>query len=214
MQLSLLVLLASVFFSGFVLADRPVHATRCAPLAYALPVTHGIQLLQDLMLRGTDERPVAGRRARRDRRGDAGRGLDPAAPQYANGLAALAALPRHCNARHRGGRDAVASVLPPWDQRLPAWRSPMTDERTYEYPGTHADDDEATDDARDAVDREPQPRPTRTNRTRCCAKEPTHPTPRTSRILTSSCESERQRDVASVRRGLRPLRLARPAAPR
>jgi ABC-2 type transport system permease protein len=51
-QLSLLVLLASVFFSGFVLAidqfTPPVRA-----LAFALPVTHGIQLLQDLMLRGT-----------------------------------------------------------------------------------------------------------------------------------------------------------------
>jgi ABC-2 type transport system permease protein len=51
-QLSLLVLLASVFFSGFVLAidqfTPPVRA-----LAYGLPVTHGIQLLQDLMLRGT-----------------------------------------------------------------------------------------------------------------------------------------------------------------
>jgi ABC-2 type transport system permease protein len=50
-QLSLLVLLASVFFSGFVLAidqfTPPVRA-----LAYALPVTHGIRLLQDLMLRG------------------------------------------------------------------------------------------------------------------------------------------------------------------
>jgi len=51
-QLSLLTLLASVFFSGFVLSidqfTPPVRA-----LAYALPVTHGIQLLQDLMLRGT-----------------------------------------------------------------------------------------------------------------------------------------------------------------
>jgi ABC-2 type transport system permease protein len=51
-QLSLLVLLASVFFSGFVLAvdefTPPVRA-----LAYALPVTHGIQLLQDFMLRGS-----------------------------------------------------------------------------------------------------------------------------------------------------------------
>jgi ABC-2 type transport system permease protein len=45
------VLLASVFFSGFVLSidefTPPVRA-----LAYALPVTHGIELLQDLMLRG------------------------------------------------------------------------------------------------------------------------------------------------------------------
>jgi ABC-2 type transport system permease protein len=51
-QLSLLVLLASVFFSGFVLAvdefTAPVRA-----LAYTLPVTHGIQLLQDFMLRGS-----------------------------------------------------------------------------------------------------------------------------------------------------------------
>jgi ABC-2 type transport system permease protein len=51
-QLSLLVLLAAVFFSGFVLGidefSEPVRA-----LAYLLPVTHGITLLQDLMLRGT-----------------------------------------------------------------------------------------------------------------------------------------------------------------
>jgi ABC-2 type transport system permease protein len=50
-QLSLLVLLASVFFSGFVLPitefTAPVRA-----IAYTLPVTHGIRLLQDLMLRG------------------------------------------------------------------------------------------------------------------------------------------------------------------
>jgi ABC-2 type transport system permease protein len=51
-QLSLLVLLAAVFFSGFVLPiaefSDPVRA-----VAYAMPVTHGIRLLQDLMLRGT-----------------------------------------------------------------------------------------------------------------------------------------------------------------
>jgi ABC-2 type transport system permease protein len=51
-QLSLLMLLASVFFSGFVL---PVHefAWFLQIVAYALPVTHGIRLLQDEMLRGT-----------------------------------------------------------------------------------------------------------------------------------------------------------------
>ncbi len=50
-QLSMLVLLASVFFSGFVLPlDQFVTPLRVA--AYTLPVTHGIQLLQDLMLRG------------------------------------------------------------------------------------------------------------------------------------------------------------------
>lgn len=51
-QLSMLVLLAAVFFSGFVLGidefTAPVRA-----LAYLLPVTHGITLLQDLMLRGS-----------------------------------------------------------------------------------------------------------------------------------------------------------------
>jgi ABC-2 type transport system permease protein len=50
-QLSLLLLLASVFFSGFVLAisefSEPVRA-----LAFTLPVTHGIRLMQDIMLRG------------------------------------------------------------------------------------------------------------------------------------------------------------------
>jgi ABC-2 type transport system permease protein len=50
-QLSLLALLASMFFSGFVLRieefTRPVQI-----VAQALPVTHGIRLLQDLMLRG------------------------------------------------------------------------------------------------------------------------------------------------------------------
>ncbi|MEO6294546.1 MAG: ABC transporter permease [Candidatus Limnocylindria bacterium] len=50
-QLSMLVLLASVFFSGFVL---PVSdfAGWTQYLAYSLPVTHGIALLQDHMLRG------------------------------------------------------------------------------------------------------------------------------------------------------------------
>lgn len=50
-QLSLLVLLASVFFSGFVLPigefSEPVRS-----MAYAIPVTHGIRLTQDVMLRG------------------------------------------------------------------------------------------------------------------------------------------------------------------
>lgn len=51
-QLSMLVLLASVFFSGFVLPlDQFITPLRIA--AYSLPVTHGIQLLQDYMLRGT-----------------------------------------------------------------------------------------------------------------------------------------------------------------
>jgi len=51
-QLSMLVLLASVFFSGFVLPVKdfigPVQY-----LSYILPVTHGIATLQETMLRGS-----------------------------------------------------------------------------------------------------------------------------------------------------------------
>ena len=50
-QLSLILLLASVFFSGFVLGidefSEPVRS-----LTSILPVTHGIQLIGDIMLRG------------------------------------------------------------------------------------------------------------------------------------------------------------------
>ena len=50
-QLSLLVLLASVFFSGFVLPIEEFNAPVRA-IGYMLPVTHGIRLAQDVMLRG------------------------------------------------------------------------------------------------------------------------------------------------------------------
>jgi ABC-2 type transport system permease protein len=50
-QLSLLVLLASVFFSGFVLAVEE-FSPAVQLVSYSLPVTHGINLLQDVMLRG------------------------------------------------------------------------------------------------------------------------------------------------------------------
>lgn len=50
-QLSMLVLLASVFFSGFVLPVTD-FAQWMQYVAYALPVTHGIATLQQLMLRG------------------------------------------------------------------------------------------------------------------------------------------------------------------
>ena len=57
-QLSLLVLLASVFFSGFVLSisefSEPVRA-----FAYSLPVTRGIRLIQDIVLRGAVTRDWA-----------------------------------------------------------------------------------------------------------------------------------------------------------
>ena len=50
-QLAMLLLILSVFFSGFVL---PVDEFRpvAQGLSYLLPVTYGIQLLQDIMLRG------------------------------------------------------------------------------------------------------------------------------------------------------------------
>lgn len=50
-QLSLLVLLASVFFSGFVLSISEFDPT-VRNVSYALPVTHGIRLVQEIMLRG------------------------------------------------------------------------------------------------------------------------------------------------------------------
>jgi ABC-2 type transport system permease protein len=55
-QLSMLLLIASVFFSGFVLPIQdfigPVQY-----VSYTLPVTHGIALLQDAMLRGRITEP-------------------------------------------------------------------------------------------------------------------------------------------------------------
>jgi ABC-2 type transport system permease protein len=55
-QLALLVLLASVFFSGFVLPisefNEPVRIA-----AHAIPVTNGIGLIQDVMLRGQVREP-------------------------------------------------------------------------------------------------------------------------------------------------------------
>ena len=55
-QLSMLVLLASVFFSGFVLPVTD-FAGWTQYLAYLLPVTHGIATLQDTMLRGVVSQP-------------------------------------------------------------------------------------------------------------------------------------------------------------
>lgn len=52
-QLSLLVLIASVFFSGFLVPlDNLIKAVRV--VSYVLPVTYGIQALQHVMLRGQD----------------------------------------------------------------------------------------------------------------------------------------------------------------
>ena len=67
MQLSLLVLLASVFFSGFAVPisefTEPVQIA-----AYAIPVTNGIVLMQDVMLRGEIREPWQAGRPRGDRR--------------------------------------------------------------------------------------------------------------------------------------------------
>jgi ABC-2 type transport system permease protein len=50
-QLSLLILLASVFFAGFILPLRE-FSPPVAAIANILPVTHGIELVRDLMLHG------------------------------------------------------------------------------------------------------------------------------------------------------------------
>jgi ABC-2 type transport system permease protein len=50
-QLSLLLLLASVFFAGFILPLREFSGP-VAMIANVLPVTHGIELVRDLMLQG------------------------------------------------------------------------------------------------------------------------------------------------------------------
>lgn len=55
-QLALLALLASVFFGGFVL-DLNEFAEPVRVIGNALPVTHGIQLSQDLFLRGETSQP-------------------------------------------------------------------------------------------------------------------------------------------------------------
>jgi ABC-2 type transport system permease protein len=55
-QLSLLVLLASVFFSGFVLSVDE-FSPLLRGVAYLLPVTHGIRLAQDVMLLGWTNAP-------------------------------------------------------------------------------------------------------------------------------------------------------------
>ena len=55
-QLSLLTLLASMFFSGFVLRTEE-FSTPVQIMSYFLPVTHGISLLQDQMLTGVFAAP-------------------------------------------------------------------------------------------------------------------------------------------------------------
>jgi len=57
-QYSMLLLLASIFFSGFFL-DLRLMAKPITALAWSLPATYGIRMLQDIMLRGASAAPVA-----------------------------------------------------------------------------------------------------------------------------------------------------------
>jgi ABC-2 type transport system permease protein len=56
-QLSMLVLLAAMFFSGFVLPVEEFSAP-IKYIAYAMPVTYGVALFQDVMLRGGGGTPA------------------------------------------------------------------------------------------------------------------------------------------------------------
>jgi ABC-2 type transport system permease protein len=51
-QYSMLLLLASIFFSGFFL-DLRLMREPITVLAWSLPATYGIRMLQDIMLRGS-----------------------------------------------------------------------------------------------------------------------------------------------------------------
>jgi len=56
-QYSMLLLLASIFFSGFFL-DLRLMWQPIKVLAWSLPATYGIRMLQDIMLRGTSIPPL------------------------------------------------------------------------------------------------------------------------------------------------------------
>ncbi|MEO5888069.1 MAG: ABC transporter permease, partial [Anaerolineales bacterium] len=56
-QYSMLLLLASIFFSGFFL-DLRLMREPVTVLAWSLPATYGIRMLQDVMLRGAAIAPI------------------------------------------------------------------------------------------------------------------------------------------------------------
>ena len=56
-QYSMLLLLASIFFSGFFLDLRLMWEPMKA-IAWSLPATYGIRMLQDIMLRGASAPPM------------------------------------------------------------------------------------------------------------------------------------------------------------
>ena len=102
-QLSLLTLLASMFFSGFVLRIEEFQPAVQAG-AYALPVTHGITLMQELMLGGTIVHALAARRPRRHRGGAARLELVPAVARDAPRVTG-----RQAQDQDRGPRGAASA---------------------------------------------------------------------------------------------------------
>ena len=53
-QYAMSVLLASLFFSGFFLSLDAARQAVARAIAWLLPVTYGMRMLRDVMLRGTD----------------------------------------------------------------------------------------------------------------------------------------------------------------
>lgn len=56
-QYSMLVLLSSIFFSGFIL-DLRLMSEPITAVAWSIPATYGIRMLQDIMLRGSLSAPI------------------------------------------------------------------------------------------------------------------------------------------------------------
>ena len=116
-QLSLLTLLASVFFSGFVLAiDQFSPPVRVARLLAPRNARHRAAAGPDAA--GVDHPPLAGRRTGRDRRCHARGGVALAAPEHAHRLIAQPpGMARHCNATMEGRGRREAWHLRPWWER-------------------------------------------------------------------------------------------------
>ena len=124
-QVALLVLLASVFFSGLAL-DLDQFSAPVRAVSALLPVTQAGSLLQDLMLRGRDDPGVARDRAGRDGGGPVrGRVARPPAPAPPAGMSGQqgppARSPRRCEivvGRGRKGASRLHRDLAHADLRL------------------------------------------------------------------------------------------------
>ena len=68
-QYTMIILLASLFFSGFFLSIGQMEGL-AQVISWLLPVSYGMKLLRDVMLRGHRSRPALRRRAGGVRRGD------------------------------------------------------------------------------------------------------------------------------------------------